>query len=76
MQMVQLHKALLLGVGMNQSIFKTQRRGLMGSKALGVEYMPEVKERARRMKAAIREEQHPAYERQLLLPFPQSSCKP
>lgn len=75
MQVVQLHQALLLGVGMSQSIFKTHRRGLMGSKQLGAEYMPEVKERARRMKAAIREEQQPANERQLLLPFPAPSCK-
>ena len=40
----------------------------MGSKSLGVEYMPEVKERARRMKAAVREKQQPADNRQLRLP--------
>lgn len=76
MQVVQLHQALLLGVSMSQSVFTTPRRGLMGSKPLGAEYMPEVKERVRRMKAAAREEQQPTDERQLLLPFPQSSCKP
>ena len=51
-----------------ESIFKTPRRGLMGSKPLGAEYMPEVKERARRMKAATREEQQPADDRQMRLP--------
>ena len=42
---------------MNKSIFKTPRRGLMGSKPLGAEYMPEVNERARRMKAAARDQE-------------------
>ena len=42
---------------MNKSIFKTPRRGLMGSKPLGAEYMLEVNERARRMKAAAREQE-------------------
>lgn len=51
-----------------ESIFKTPRRGLMGSKPLGAEYMPEVNERARRMKAAIREEKQPTDDRQLRLP--------
>jgi hypothetical protein len=43
---------------MKPSIFKTPRRGFMGSKPLGAEYMPDVNERARRMKAAaaIREQ--------------------
>jgi len=41
---------------MNKPIFITTRRGLMGNISLGAEYMPEVKERVRRMKAAIREE--------------------
>ena len=41
---------------MKCQIFKTPRRGLMGSKPLGAEYMPEVKERARRMKAAARDQ--------------------
>lgn len=40
-----------------ESIFKTPRRGLMGSKPLGAEYMPEVNERARRMNAAICEQE-------------------
>lgn len=43
---------------MKTSIFKTVRRGLMGNKPLDAEYMPDVNERARRMKAvaAIREQ--------------------
>ena len=53
---------------MKCQIFKTPRRGLMGSKPLGAEYMPEVNERARRMNAAIREEKQPADDRQLRLP--------
>ena len=53
---------------MKTPIFKTPRRGLMGSKPLGVDYMPEVKERARRMKAAVREEKQPADDRRLRLP--------
>ena len=40
-----------------ESIFTTPRRGLMGSKPLGAEYMPEVNERARRMKAAARDQE-------------------
>ncbi len=51
-----------------ESIFKTPRRGLMGSKSLGADYMPEVKERARRMKAATCEEKQPADDRQQRLP--------
>ncbi len=51
-----------------ESIFKTPRRGLMGSKSLGAEYMPEVKERARRMKAAARDKKQPADDRQTRLP--------
>ena len=42
---------------MKARIFRTPRRGLMGSKPLGVEYMPGVNERARRMKAAAREQE-------------------
>ncbi|MDR2549464.1 MAG: hypothetical protein LBD10_04595 [Desulfobulbus sp.] len=38
---------------MKTSIFTTRRRGLMGNKPLGVEYMPDVTERARRLHAAI-----------------------
>lgn len=53
---------------MNNVIFKTPRRGLMGSKPLGAEYMPEINERARRMDAAAKEEA--ADPRQLELPFP------
>jgi hypothetical protein len=55
---------------MKPSIFKTPRRGLMGDKPLGAEYMPEVKERARRMKAAtaIREQDQPTDNRQQRLP--------
>ncbi len=40
-----------------ESIFKTPRRGLMGSKPLGAEYMPEVNERARRLKASARDQE-------------------
>jgi hypothetical protein len=36
---------------MKTSIFTTPRRGLMGSKSLGAEYMPEVTERAKRLQA-------------------------
>lgn len=53
---------------MKIQIFKTPRRGLMGSKPLGAEYMHEVNERARRMKAALRETDRPADHRQLRLP--------
>ncbi len=55
-----------------ESIFITPRRGLMGSKPLGAEYMPEVNERARRMKAAAREQEKFSMatdNRQLRLPF-------
>jgi len=60
---------------MKTSIFKTPRRGLMGNKPLGAEYMPEVKERARRMQAAaaIRKQDQllmATDNRQLRLPFP------
>lgn len=56
---------------MNKNIFTTPRRGLMGDKQpLGAEYMPEVKERARRMEAAtaIREQGRGVDNRQLRLP--------
>lgn len=53
---------------MKSSIFITPRRGLMGNKALGAEYMPAIAERARRIKAAVREEKQPAANRQMRLP--------
>nr|WP_321467332.1 hypothetical protein [uncultured Desulfobulbus sp.] len=53
---------------MKASIFTTPRRGLMGKKPLGAEYMPEISERARRMRAAIREEKPPIDKRQHRLP--------
>jgi len=53
---------------MNKSIFITPRRGLMGNKPLGAEYMPEVTERARRMKAAVREDKQPIDQRLQRLP--------
>ena len=53
---------------MKTKIFTTPRRGLMGKKPLGAEYMPEVSDRARRMKAAIREEKQPIDNRQQRLP--------
>ena len=53
---------------MKTSIFKTSRRGWLGNKPLGADYMPAVNERARRMKAALREDKQPADTRQLRLP--------
>jgi len=53
---------------MKPLVFQTPRRGLMGKKPLGAEYMPEISERARRMKAAIREEKQPIDRRQQRLP--------
>jgi hypothetical protein len=55
---------------MKSHIFTTPRRGLMGDKPLGAEYMPEIKERTRRMKAAtaIREQGRGDDNRQLRLP--------
>jgi len=40
----------------------------MGKKPLGIEYMPEITERARRMKAATREEKQPTDKRLQRLP--------
>lgn len=53
---------------MKTSIFKTSRRGWLGNKPLGADYMPAVNERARRMKSALREEKQPADNQQLRLP--------
>ena len=53
---------------MKTKIFITPRRGLMGNKPLGSEYMQEVNERARRMKAATREEKKSTDDRQRRLP--------
>ena len=53
---------------MKTSIFKTPRRGLLGNKPLGADYMPAVNERARRLKAAIREQDKPTDTRQPRLP--------
>nr|WP_321467279.1 hypothetical protein [uncultured Desulfobulbus sp.] len=53
---------------MKASIFTTPRRGLMGKKPLGAEYMPEISERARRMRAATREDKQPTDKRQQRLP--------
>ncbi|MDD2466681.1 MAG: hypothetical protein PHI97_22000 [Desulfobulbus sp.] len=53
---------------MKISIFKTPRRGWLGDKPLGTDYMPAVNERARRMKAAIREQDPPTDKRQPRLP--------
>lgn len=41
---------------MKSQIFKTARRGLLGSKPMGAEYMQDVNERAKRMRAAVRVE--------------------
>ena len=76
MQMVQLYKTLLFGELMKPSISKTPRRGLMGNKPMGVVYMPEVYERARRMKVATKEDATDP--RQLRLPYPppyNSNCR-
>jgi hypothetical protein len=40
------------GTEVKTPISTTPRRGLMGSRPLGVDYMPQITERARRMKAA------------------------
>lgn len=53
---------------MKTIIFKTPRRGWLGNKPLGAEYMPAVNARARRLKAAVREDKQPADTRQLRLP--------
>jgi hypothetical protein len=53
---------------MKTSIFTTPRRGLMGSKPFGAEYMEAITERARRMKAATRKEKQPTDKRQQRLP--------
>jgi len=53
---------------MKSPVFQTPWRGLMGKKPLGAEYMPEISERARRMKAAIREEKQPIDKGQKRLP--------
>ncbi|MDR2548738.1 MAG: hypothetical protein LBD10_00800 [Desulfobulbus sp.] len=37
---------------MKHSIFVTPRRGLLGSKPMGADYMPDVAERARRLAIA------------------------
>ena len=53
---------------MKTSIFKTPRRGWLGNKPLGADYMPAVNERARRMKAAVRNLDELTDKRQLRLP--------
>ena len=40
---------------MSPQIFKTPRRGIMCTKPLGADYMPEINERARRMNAAAKD---------------------
>ena len=53
---------------MKTSIFKTPRRGWLGDKPLGADYMLAVNERARRMKAAVRDKDQPTDNRQPRLP--------
>ncbi|MDD2467136.1 MAG: hypothetical protein PHI97_24365 [Desulfobulbus sp.] len=54
---------------MKTSIFKTPRRGWLGNKPLGADYMPAVNELVRRLKAVLREDQgQPADKRQQRLP--------
>ena len=54
---------------MKKQVFKTPRRGWLGNTPLGSDYMEEVNERARRMKAAIRDVLREEDSRQLSLPF-------
>lgn len=53
---------------MKKPIFKTPRRGWLGKTPLGSDYMEEVNERARKMKAAYRDTDQPADNRQRRLP--------
>jgi len=53
---------------MKQPIFKTPRRGWLGQTPQGAEYMQDVNERTRKMKAALRDPEQPADKRQLRLP--------
>lgn len=48
--------------------FATPRRGWLGKTPMGSDYMEQVEERARRMKAASREPEQPTESRQLFLP--------
>jgi len=54
---------------MKKQVFKTPRRGWLGNTPLGFDYMEEVNERARRMKAAIRDALLEENSPQLSLPF-------
>ena len=53
---------------MKTPIFKTSSRGWLGKTPMGSDYMEQVEERARRMKAASREPERPTDNRQLVLP--------
>ena len=53
---------------MKKPIFKTPRRGWLGKTPMGPDYMEDVNERARRMKAACRDIDQPADNRQRRLP--------
>lgn len=54
---------------MKKQVFKTFLRGWLGNTPMGSDYMEEVNERARRMKAAIRDASPGEDSRQLSLPF-------
>lgn len=50
------------------SIFKKPRRGWLGQTPQGAEYMQDVNERARKMKASIRDPEQSTDKRQLFFP--------
>ncbi len=51
-----------------ESIFKTSRRGWLGQIPQGAEYIQDVNERAKRMKAVLRDPDQPVDKRQCRLP--------
>jgi hypothetical protein len=53
---------------MKPRIFKTPRRGLLGDRPMGADYMQEVNERAKKMKTALRDPDQPVDKRQSRLP--------
>jgi len=58
---------------MIQSIFVLPRRGLVGGRPVGADYMVEILDRAKRMDRACRErdvQPAPGAELQMALPFP------
>lgn len=58
---------------MIKPVFVLPRRGLVGGKPVGADYMAAIHDRAKRMDRACRERDDrpsPADERQIVLPFP------